>query len=232
MGVFPQSQPNCGLDRSKLIVASDFNYPPFEYQNNGKLIGFDISVACELIKRLGYSTLEIADITLVDQDAALLAGRVNLIISARSVLTSFDPATDNPAAVIYANDSTAMLFNTTLPGNVTTDNVLIIANEVGSTIGVITGTREASIIEEFPNLNANKEPFDTYDLAIAALPNDLVDGLLLQGSVGTYAQTTSGVVGSFFANVAVPSDQQTQGLGILVDAECCSLYASVRRGYC
>lgn len=222
------SQPNCAADRSKLIVASDFNYPPFEYQNNGTLTGFDISVACELIKRLGYGSLEVVDIPRPQQNADLDLGRVNLVVSARSVLTSFNPMTANPAAVIYANDSSSMLFNFDAGPNITSQNVLTVLNQSGDNIiGVLEGTREAAIIAEYANIQTVQ--YNNYEAAVTDLQDAEIDALFLQGSVATYTAETSGVVGSFLTNVAVPANQQTQGLGILVKANCCSLYASVHQ---
>lgn len=37
---------------SKLLVGSDTTYPPFEYIENGKIVGFDIDIAAEIARRL------------------------------------------------------------------------------------------------------------------------------------------------------------------------------------
>ena len=39
--------------RKKLIIATDATYPPFEYKDGGKLMGFDVDLGNEIAKRLG-----------------------------------------------------------------------------------------------------------------------------------------------------------------------------------
>ncbi|MCJ7665281.1 MAG: ABC transporter substrate-binding protein [Actinobacteria bacterium] len=48
--------------RSRLLVGSDATYPPFEYIENGKTVGFDIDIAAEIAERL-EKELEIIPIT-------------------------------------------------------------------------------------------------------------------------------------------------------------------------
>ena len=47
---------------TRLLVGSDITYPPFEYLEDGKTVGFDIDIASEIAKRL-EKELEIVPIT-------------------------------------------------------------------------------------------------------------------------------------------------------------------------
>jgi len=48
--------------KTRLLVGSDTTYPPFEYLDDGKTVGFDIDIALEIAKRL-EKELEIVPIT-------------------------------------------------------------------------------------------------------------------------------------------------------------------------
>ena len=54
--------PKLTISSSKLLVGSDTTYPPFEYLEDGKTVGFDIDIASEIAKRL-EKELEIVPIT-------------------------------------------------------------------------------------------------------------------------------------------------------------------------
>ena len=51
----------CSSKKGKLILATEASFAPYEYYDNGKIVGVDIDIAREIAKRLGMD-LEIKDI--------------------------------------------------------------------------------------------------------------------------------------------------------------------------
>ncbi len=51
----------CSSEKEKLILATEASFAPYEYYDNGKIVGVDIDIAREIAKRLGMD-LEIKDI--------------------------------------------------------------------------------------------------------------------------------------------------------------------------
>lgn len=51
----------CSSKREKLILATEASFAPYEYYNNGKIVGVDIDIAREIANRMGMD-LEIKDI--------------------------------------------------------------------------------------------------------------------------------------------------------------------------
>lgn len=68
---------------TRLLVGSDTTYPPFEYLEDGKTIGFDIDIASEIAKRLERE-LEIVPITWDSTYDIPEDLRIDMIISAVS----------------------------------------------------------------------------------------------------------------------------------------------------
>src|SRR5689334_7915697 len=66
----------------KLGVSAD--YPPFEFKQNGRIVGFDVDLAEELAKELGY-TVEIQDMDFSALIPSLKTGRVDFVMSGISV---------------------------------------------------------------------------------------------------------------------------------------------------
>ena len=51
----------CGAKKEKLILATEASFAPYEYYDNGKIVGVDIDIAKEIANRLGME-LEIKDV--------------------------------------------------------------------------------------------------------------------------------------------------------------------------
>src|SRR5665647_2607363 len=81
-GTLPAEQTNTNEADSKLlIIGVDSTYPPFEYIEQGEMIGFDVDLANEIAKRLGKEIM--LESIKWDTDFKLLReGSIDLIISA------------------------------------------------------------------------------------------------------------------------------------------------------
>jgi ABC-type amino acid transport substrate-binding protein len=81
-GTLPAEQTNTNEADSKLlIIGVDSTYPPFEYIEQGEMIGFDVDLANEIAKRLGKE-IRLESIKWDTDFKLLREGSVDLIISA------------------------------------------------------------------------------------------------------------------------------------------------------
>jgi glutamine transport system substrate-binding protein len=81
-GSLPAEQTNTNEADSKLlIIGVDSTYPPFEYIEQGEMIGFDVDLANEIAKRLGKE-IRLESIKWDTDFKLLREGSIDLIISA------------------------------------------------------------------------------------------------------------------------------------------------------
>ena len=81
-GTLPAEQTNTNEADSKLlIIGVDSTYPPFEYIEEGEMIGFDVDLANEIAKRLGKE-IRLESIKWDTDFKLLREGSIDLIISA------------------------------------------------------------------------------------------------------------------------------------------------------
>lgn len=72
-------------NRGYLIVGSDVTYPPFEYIENGKPVGFDIDLINLIAKEMGLDRAEIIDTAWDGIFAALKSEKFDIIISSVTI---------------------------------------------------------------------------------------------------------------------------------------------------
>ncbi len=167
---------------NKIIVGTSADYPPFEYVENGKIVGFDIELITELLEELGY-TVEVQDIGFDSLVPSLVTGKIDVIAAAMTItplrLEKID-FTDS-----YYNSDQSILLPADSEFNIDRDEDLS-----NLTIGAQTGTTgELWVIENLINIeNATMtddqlKRYDTYTLAVLDLDNGNVDALILDNPV-------------------------------------------------
>lgn len=65
--IFVVALASCGADSNKLTMATNAEFPPFEYIDNGEIVGADVEIAKAIAEKLGKEL----EITNIDFDAAL-----------------------------------------------------------------------------------------------------------------------------------------------------------------
>ena len=167
---------------NKIIVGTSADYPPFEYVENGKIVGFDIELITELLEELGY-TVEVQDIGFDSLVPSLVTGKIDVIAAAMTItplrLEKID-FTDS-----YYNSDQSILILADSDINIEKDEDLS-----NLTIGAQTGTTgELWVIDNLINIeNATMtddqlKRYDTYTLAVLDLDNGNVDALILDNPV-------------------------------------------------
>lgn len=87
------SSPGDISNRNTLIVGSDSTFPPFEYEEKGQVIGFDVDIITEIAKRLGKE-VNIEKIEWDPEFKSLREGNLDLVISAVSLNEEKDSIVD------------------------------------------------------------------------------------------------------------------------------------------
>lgn len=122
-------------DKETLIVVTSADYPPFEYLQDGKIVGFEIDLVKEIGKRLGKK-IDVKDISFDGILGSLQSGRADMAIA------SIDATPERRRAVDFTKDyynSTRMI--------VCSDQSSI--KEVIDLTGVIVGVQTGSTHENF-----------------------------------------------------------------------------------
>ncbi|MDA0939261.1 MAG: ABC transporter substrate-binding protein [Proteobacteria bacterium] len=153
-----------------LIVGTSADYKPFEFQENDKIVGFDIDLAREIAKHLKME-LQIKNMPFYAIIAALQSKKIDLALSAMSKTKKRSKSMSFSS--IYHNSDFALLLkkNTTIDGIVDMNNKRI-------------GAQTASTMETFLKENAPSSvkiiSQDDNNQLIENLKIDRLDGVLLE----------------------------------------------------
>ena len=163
---------------NKIIVGTSADYPPFEYVESGKIVGFDIELITKLLENLGY-TVEVQDIGFDSLVPSLVTGKIDVIAAAMTITPDREEKIDFTDS--YYNSNQSILVQADSDFNIVKDEDL--SNLI---IGAQTGTTgELWVFENLINItNATMtddqlKRYDTYTLAVLDLDNGNVDALIL-----------------------------------------------------
>lgn len=160
------------LDRIKkagiVKIANSGVYPPFEFKEDGKLVGFDVDLSNLIARGLGVK----ADISVVDFKGlipALKSGKVDLLVSAlthtpaRAEQVAFSASYyDTAVAIAVRDDRTELKSKGRLSG-------LVLGAELGT-----TGEREARGVKDVKDVKT----YDTLMLALRDLEIGRIDAII------------------------------------------------------
>lgn len=151
-----------------LTMGTNAEFPPFEYREGDKVVGFDVEVAERVAKKMG-KTLKIADMTFDGLIPALQSGKIDMIVAGMSVTE------DRKKNIDFSN------------GYYTASQVIIVKAEnneitgpeqlVGKKIGVQLGT--TGDVEAAKISNAVISKYNAGFAAIMDLKNGKVDAVIL-----------------------------------------------------
>ena len=159
-----------GGGSKKITVASDIAYPPFEFMQDGKPVGFDIDLMREICKRAGF-TPEFQDVTFDGIIPGLDNNLYDASISAMTITEEREEQVDFSDPYFNADQSLLVRSDSDIKS---TDDL------ADATVGVQLGTMGADKAEELQSEGTVGEvrTFDTIEDAFAALRNDQVDAVI------------------------------------------------------
>jgi len=167
---------------NKIIVGTSADYPPFEYVEDGKIVGFDIELITSLLEELGY-TVEVQDIGFDSLIPSLVNDKIDVIAAAMTITSDREEQIDFSDP--YYNSDQSILIQT--DSDLTIDEDEDLSNLI---IGAQTGTTgELWVIDNLINItNATMtddklKRYDTYTLAVLDLDNGNVNAIILDNPV-------------------------------------------------
>lgn len=112
-------------NRGYLVVGSDVTYPPFEYMENGKPVGFDIDLINLVAKEMGLNGAQIVDTAWDGIFAALKTEKFDVIISSVTItedrkkeMLFSDPYYDSGQIIAVRRDDTRINSENDLAGKI------------------------------------------------------------------------------------------------------------------
>jgi len=167
---------------NKIIVGTSADYPPFEYVEDGEIVGFDIEMVTMLLENLDY-TVEVQDIGFDSLIPSLQSGKIDVIAAAMTITDERDQQIDF-SDPYYESDQSVL---TLVVSGFEISGIEDLAN---LTVGVQTGTTgELWVWDNLINItNATMtddqlKRYDTYTLAVLDLDNGNIDAIVLDKPV-------------------------------------------------
>jgi len=151
-------------------------FPPFEYTEDGELVGFDVDLAEAAIERAGYEVGEWTEIEFESLIPALTQGNLDLIAAAMTInedrqetIAFTNPYYESDQAVLVAEDS-----------ELSPESADGLADQrVGAQSGT-TGQDEVDALVEDGTVAADdRRQYDNYTLGVQDLENGNVDALII-----------------------------------------------------
>ncbi len=246
VAVRAQGPSACGTNLKQLVVGADFGsgagadgdlgYEPFEIEKDGNVEGFDQVVACLVAQRIRLQGVVFKQIAFGDLlfDLTEPDSPIDVVISAMSI-TSDRVAKPNVSFVKYNEDSLGIVFKIAdvTPALQNPATVLNAVNQLGSatspiTVATTTNTREVKILSAYPNISVDEE--DELQDALNALTSGFAFALFVDGA--TAVKIAADNPDTLFAVKNVFDSTHTddsQGLGIAINSQCCQLYANIQQ---
>src|ERR671912_781128 len=183
----------------QITVASDIAYPPFEFEKNGKPVGFDIDLMREIGKRAGF-TPEFKNVTF----DGIIPGLGNNLYDAGASAFTITKAREKKV------DFSDPYFNADQSLLVQSESPIKSVDDIGDgTVGVQLGTTGELKAKEFKQqgkITGEVRTFDTITEAFAALENGQIDAVVNDFPVSAYFAETSG--GSLEVVQTIPTGEQ------------------------
>lgn len=185
--VFALSLAACGNESSsnKLVVGFDAEFPPFGYvDENGEYDGFDLAMAAELCKRLGWE-FKAEAIDWNSKDAELKANNINCIWNGftytgrEEEYTWSDPYVENKIVVVVKKDS----------------GITTLADLAGKTVMSQSGSSATDAINDNTALKSSFKDFvelEDYNKGFMELKQGTVDAIAADLGVASYQIAQNG----------------------------------------
>ena len=170
---------------NKIIVGTSADFPPFEYVEDGTIVGFDIEMVTMILEDMNY-TVEVQDIAFEGLIGALKTDKIDVVAAAMSIDPEREVEVDFTIPYYEADLSVLVLTESNYIIN-ETNHLEILAK---LTIGVQTGTTGADwVYDTLINItNATMQEdqlkrYTTVPLAIIDLTNKNLDAVVIDKPV-------------------------------------------------
>ena len=159
------------------VVGTSAGFPPFEYIQDGEVVGFDIDLMRAIGESQGFE-IEIQDISFDSLIPGLQAGTIDVVAAGMTI-------TEQRAQVVDFTDPYYSANQALLVKEGSGQNVTVLFGD--NRLAVQTGTTGDLWVEEYLQdtgiLTGNVTHFDTFVLAVQDLINENLEGVVLDTPV-------------------------------------------------
>ncbi len=157
-------------EENKIIVGTSADFPPFEYTDNGKIVGFDIELITAILENLNY-TVEVQDIGFDSLIPSLQTDKIDVIAAGMTITDAREDVIDFSDPYYQADQSVLIKKGSGVEINASHDLENFTASIANLTIGAQTGTTGASWIQEnlIDTEMMDEENLKLYDLYLDAV---------------------------------------------------------------
>lgn len=164
-----------GSGSETLVPGTAPGFAPFEYKEDGELIGFDVDLLAAVAEEAGYELAEWSEVEfgsligdLTSQDIDIIAAGMTITEDRQEQIAFSDPYFEsNQSVLVQAGGSFQPAEQSDLPGN---------------RVGAQSGTTGAGVIQDMIDNGSfsgdNFRQFQNYPLAVSALESGNVDAVV------------------------------------------------------
>ncbi len=166
---------NLAEEGATIVVGTSADYPPFEFIQNGEIVGFDIDLVNAISSEL-KSNVVIKDMPFNSLILALQNNDIDMIISATSVTEKRSENVD--FSNVYYNNKISIIYDSTKQQNLNSINDL-----VDKKVAVQTGSTMQSFIDKYSkdnSLSIDVIPLDNNLISIEELKMGRVDAIIFE----------------------------------------------------
>lgn len=172
-----------GVMAQTYVVGTNASFPPFEYVEDGEIVGFDIELIKEIAKLQGFE-VEVRDISFDSLIPGLASGSLDIVAAGMTITADREEVVDFSDPYYSANQS--VLVHEESDANLT---VLFGNHDVGVQTGTTGDTWVRDNLLEDEILTGELRNYDSYVFVIRDLANGNIDAAVLDKPVAeTYSQ--------------------------------------------
>ena len=159
-----------------IVPGTASGFPPFEYTQDGELVGFDVALAEEVIERAGYEVGEWVDIEFDSLIPSLRAGDMDLVAAAMTITEDRDEAIDFTDPYWESNQAVLVQEG----GDFQPESVEDLEGvRVGAQSGTTGEDEVNALLDEGIVAESDVRVYDNYTLAVQDLENGNVDAVVI-----------------------------------------------------
>jgi len=159
------------------VVGTSAGFPPFEYVENGEVVGFDIDLMKEIGKIKGFD-VEVKDLSFDALIAALKTGNIDVVAAGMTITEEREKVVD--FSIPYYSANQAIIVK---DGSDNDLSVLFGKNDIGVQTGTTGDLWVTESLKDKGILTGAVKHYDTFVLVINDLVNGNTDGVVLDTPV-------------------------------------------------
>ncbi|PSP77029.1 basic amino acid ABC transporter substrate-binding protein [Halobacteriales archaeon QS_1_68_20] len=159
-----------------IVPGTASGFPPFEFTENGELVGFDVDLAEEVIDRAGYEVGDWVDVEFDTLIPSLNEGDIDLVAAAMTITEDRDETIDFSDPYYEANQAVLVQEGGDFNPSSVED---LEGNRVGAQSGTTGEDEVQALIDEGIVSESDYRQYDNYTLAVQDLENGNVDAIVI-----------------------------------------------------